>query len=58
MSETSGVGAFAIVPCNDLQSAAYFWQRLGFEQTGGQGAYLIMTGWGCEVHLTQAGNPP
>jgi hypothetical protein len=58
MSETGGVGAFAIVPCNDLHTALYFWQRLGFERTGGEDAYVIMTGWGCEVHLTQAGGSP
>ena len=49
------VGAFAIVPSNDLSAAVPFWERLGFERTGGDGAYVIMTGWGCEVHLTQAG---
>lgn len=48
-------GAFAIVPCNDLTSALPFWSRLGFAQTGGEEGYRILTGWGCEVHLTQAG---
>ena len=55
MSETPSVGAFAIVPSNDLPAAIPFWERLGFVRTGGNGDYVIMTGWGCEVHLTQAG---
>jgi len=55
MSNSATVGAFAIVPCNDLPRALPFWERLGFARTGGDANYLIMTGWGCEVHLTQAG---
>jgi len=38
-----------------LRAAIPFWERLGFERTGGDPNYIIMTGWGCEVHLTQAG---
>ena len=52
------VGAFAIIPSNDLPSAIPFWQRMGFERTGGDDNYLIMTGWGCELHLIQAGAGP
>lgn len=52
------VGAFAIVPSNDLAAAIPFWERLGFTRTGGDAAYVIMTGWECEVHLTQAGDGP
>jgi hypothetical protein len=52
------VGAFAIVPRNDLPAAVPFWERLGFERTGGDSNYIIMTGLGCEVHLTQAGEGP
>ncbi|MEI9895477.1 MAG: hypothetical protein WDN28_16700 [Chthoniobacter sp.] len=52
------VGAFAIVPSNDLPAALPFWERLGFTRTGGDAQYVIMTGWGCEVHLTQAGSGP
>src|SRR5262249_36368459 len=52
------VGAFAIVPSNDLNAAVPFWERLGFARTGGDSNYIIMTGWGCEVHLTQAGTGP
>ena len=56
MSEIPNVGAFAIVPNSDLQSAIPFWERLGFRRSGGVGNYVIMTGWGCEVHLTQSGD--
>ena len=52
------VGAFAIVPSNDLATAQPFWERLGFARTGGSDEYRIMSGWGCEVHLTQAGGGP
>lgn len=39
-----------------MRTAPPFWERLGFFRTGGDDTYLIMTGWGCEVHLTQAGS--
>lgn len=55
MSDTP-IGAFAIVPSNDLPAAIPFWERLGFARTGGDEGYVIMTGWGGEVHLTQAGS--
>lgn len=55
MSDTPSLGAFAIVPSNDLAAAVPFWERLGFARTGGAPDYIIMTGWGCEVHLIQAG---
>lgn len=58
MSSTPSVGAFAIVPSNDLAGAIPFWERLGFARTGGAPDYVIMTGWGCEVHLIQAGRGP
>ena len=54
----ASTGAFAIVPCNDLAGALPFWERLGFERTGGDAQYYILTGWSCEVHLTQAGEGP
>ena len=56
MPETISTGAFAIVPSNDLSRAIAFWERLGFARTGGSDDYVIVTGWGCEVHLTQAGS--
>ncbi len=52
------VGAFAIVPSNDLPAAIPFWERLGFQRTGGDAQYMLMTGWDCEEHLTQAGKGP
>ena len=54
MDAPPNIGAFAIVPCNDLAGALPFWSRLGLEQTGGDDGYRILTGWGCEVHLTDA----
>lgn len=58
MSVVPPAGAFAIIPSNHLASAISFWERLGFSRTGGDANYIIMTGWGCEVHLTQAGDGP
>jgi len=55
MTEMPSIGAFAIVPSNDLSAAIPFWERLGLARTGGDAGYVIMTGWGCELHLTQAG---
>jgi hypothetical protein len=39
------VGAFAIVPSNDLKAALPFWERLDFARTGGDANYVVMTGW-------------
>jgi hypothetical protein len=58
MTDIPEVGAFAIVPSNELPVAQLFWERMGFPLTGGDANYFIMTGWGCEVHLTQAGTGP
>ncbi|WP_425230792.1 glyoxalase [Sphingomonas sp.] len=58
MTQNVAVGAFAITPSNDLAAATAFWMRLGFARTGGEDSYVIMTGHGCEVHLTQAGDGP
>jgi hypothetical protein len=59
MSDDVSIGAFAIVPCNDLEAAIPFWVRLGFERVNAVDEYVIMRGWdGCEVHLTQAGDDP
>jgi len=52
------IGAFAIVPSNDLKSALPFWERLGFARTGGDANYVIMTGWDCEVHPDASGRRP
>jgi hypothetical protein len=58
MSDATSVGAFAIVPSNDLPTAIPFWERMGFARAGGDENYVIMKGWDCEVHLTQAGSGP
>jgi len=52
------IGAFAIVPSNDFATAIKFWERLGFTRTGGDDAYIVLCGWQCEVHVTQAGSGP
>ena len=44
MTQVPAVGAFAIVPSNDLAAAIPFWERLGFERAGGSEDYLIMKG--------------
>lgn len=56
MTDTPPVGAFAIVPSNDLAAALPFWARLGFARSGGDDGYVIMRGWDCEVHLAPAGS--
>jgi len=58
MPTSTTIGAFAIIPSNNLPGAVPFWERLGFTRAGGDTNYIIMTGLGCEVHLTQAGNGP
>ena len=58
MTETPGTGAFAIVPCNDLDAALPFWEQMGFARTGGDHNYVILTGWDCEVHLRRGDPPP
>jgi hypothetical protein len=58
MAHEPAVGAFAIVPCNDIEAALPFWRQMGFERTGGEDAYRILTGWGCEVHLRRGDPPP
>ena len=58
MIETPSPGAFAIVPCNDLEAALPFWEQMGFARTGGDANYWILTGWDCEVHLRRGDPPP
>ena len=58
MPITEATGAFAIVPHNDLAGATPIGERLGFVRIGVGSNYFILTGWGCEVHLTQAGDGP
>ncbi|MEM9738741.1 MAG: glyoxalase [Pseudomonadota bacterium] len=58
MPDRPSVGAFAIVPSNDVNASLPFWKQLGFEHVGGAGEYFILSGWDCELHLTQAGDGP
>lgn len=58
MPDEPSVGAFAIIPSNDLSGAVPFWEQLGFARVGGAGEYLLLSGWDCELHLTQAGDGP
>lgn len=44
----------AVAPCNDLAAARVFYGRLGLQVTADHGDYLILTGRGTELHLTQA----
>ena len=58
MANIPSVGAFAIVPCNDIEAALPFWRKMGFERIGGDANYWILTGWDCEVHLRRGDPPP
>ncbi|WP_313587787.1 glyoxalase [Aquidulcibacter sp.] len=58
MPRNESTWAFAIVPTNDLAATISFWERLGFERVSGDKHYVILTGWDCEVHVTQAGEGP
>lgn len=45
----------AILPCNDLNAAQTFFERLGFEVEGGPEDYRMMSdGHGGEIHLSSA----
>lgn len=58
MTDHPQPGAFAIIPCQDLEAALPFWERMGFARTGGNADYLLLTGWDCEVHLRRGDPPP
>jgi len=58
MDNQPSSGAFAIVPCNDLETALPFWERMGFARADGDANYVILTGWDCEVHLRRGDPPP
>jgi hypothetical protein len=58
MDNRPSTGAFAIVPCNDLETSLPFWKQMGFARTGGDANYVILTGWDCEVHLRRGDPPP
>lgn len=49
--------ATAIIPCNDLDAAEAWWNRLGFSRPAGQGYdeyRMLSDGRGGEVHLNLA----
>ncbi len=49
--------ATAIIPCNDLDSAEAWWNRLGYSRPIGQGYddyRMLSDGYGGEVHLNRA----
>ena len=57
MTERTGSAAIAIVPCNDIDSAERWWNRLGFidHADGDNGGYRMLSdGHGAEVHLQSA----
>jgi|TARA_R100000049_G_C1950838_1_gene98518 hypothetical protein len=58
MTDQPRAGAFAIVPCQDLEGAIPFWEQMGFAHTGGDANYVLLTGWDCEVHLRRGDPPP
>ena len=58
MTDHPQPGAFAIIPCQDLEAALPFWEQMGFARTGGNADYLLLTGWDCEVHLRRGDPPP
>lgn len=58
MADDCETGAYAIIPSNYLATAVAFWEQMGFARTGGAPDYVIMTGWGCEVHIIPAGDGP
>jgi hypothetical protein len=58
MADKLAPGAFAIVPCNDLEAALPFWEKMGFSRVGGDANYFILRGWDSEVHLRRGDPPP
>lgn len=49
--------ATAIIPCNDLDAAEAWWNRLGFSRPADQdyeGYRMLSDADGCEIHLNQA----
>jgi len=57
MSDGERPGVTPIIPCNDIDAAEAWWNRLGFERPAGQdyGDYRMLTDRdGGEVHLNLA----
>ena len=57
MSEPERSSATAIIPCNDIDAAEAWWNRLGLFRPADQdyGDYRMLSdGDGCDVHLNRA----
>ena len=57
MSDGERPGVTPIIPCNDIDAAEAWWNRLGFARPAGQdyGDYRMLTdGEGGDVHLNRA----
>ncbi|HEX8446569.1 MAG TPA: VOC family protein [Sphingomonas sp.] len=57
MRDSNATRVVAILPCNDLDAAEAWWNRLGFSRPADQGydAYrMLADGAGGEIHLNQA----
>lgn len=57
MTEPTSCTATAIIPCNDIETAERWWNRLGFSRPAGQDDqdYRILSdGHGADVHLQPA----
>jgi hypothetical protein len=57
MTDTRTCNATAIIPCNDLDAAEVWWNRLGYSRPADQGYddyRMLSDGYGGEVHLNRA----
>lgn len=57
MADDPTPSATAIIPCNDLDAAEAWWNRLGFSRPADQdyeGYRMLQDGYGGHVHLNQA----
>ena len=57
MLELPGSRVTAIIPCNDLDTAEAWWNRLGFSRPPDQGYddyRMLSDGFGSEIHLSRA----
>jgi hypothetical protein len=57
MTETRTRTATAIIPCNDMDAAEAWWNRLGYSRSADQKYYdyrMLSDGFGGEVHLNRA----
>ncbi len=57
MTDARTCNATAIIPCNDLDAAEAWWNRLGYSRPADQdydGYRMLSDGYGGEVHLNRA----